>query len=297
MAVVKVSGGSLGVPSNVPAPTFAAKPIVALPITKNAPPKNIEDYCYYIYGQQKIGKTSFTTAFPDTLHFMFEPGGRPYEIFQITPEELSSWAHVVAYIDELYKQKQEGTLAFKTIAIDTVDLMWQLCQDNCCAAIGVKHPHEANDFGQTYDIIKKTFRNEVVRLSSLGCGVIFLTHEVDKEVETRSGNKYQQIVPSSQKQCNLILGKFCDLTGNYFVTDRGERKLLIRPNSDAEAGNRIKGRFLYTDGTPMQEVPMGASEAEAFNNFRDAFNNKFTKPVPKETQVNKTTLTIKKQGA
>lgn len=290
MAVKLLSGASSG---SKPSKKLSAvkKPEVSLPEERTTPPSSIVDYSFLIYGVQKIGKTSFSTNFDDALHFMFEPSGKAFSLFEVQPR---SWLEFVAYLDLLEKKKKAGDLKYKSFVIDTVDLLYSMCSDHVCSLIGIEHPGDINDYGKTWNNIGETFRKQIVRLATLG-GFVALTHEVEKEVETRSGRKYQSITPSAQKRCNLILSKFCDLTGNYYIKDDGERVLRIVPSEDAEAGNRIdtedNPRFRWKGTTePIKEIPMGSSSKEAFENFSKAFANELEKPKPKPVTKKKTSI-------
>lgn len=269
-------------------------PEVSLPTKKTVPPTNIGAFNSYIYGLQKIGKTSFSMMFPNTLHFMFEPSGKAYSIHEVEPK---NWMEFLAYISELEKAKLAGSLTFETFALDTVDLLYGMCSDYVCQAIGVEHPTDANDFGKTWQKVESTFREAMVRLIRVG-GVVALSHETEKEIETRAGNKYQSIVPSAPKKCHLVLSKLFDVTGNYYVNAKGKRVLRITPSNEVEAGNRMgREHFHYPDGTPIIEIPMGNSPEESYENYSKAFANKLDRPksknVKKTTEKKTTTKSFK----
>jgi len=286
MAVKKLNGASESGIGNI-SMASVKKPVVELPTSRTVPPSDVGSFAYFLYGQQKIGKTSFSTYFELALHFMFEPSGKAYELYEVQP---TTWAEFVAYIELLEKHKKAGSLTYKTFIIDTVDLLYQLCSVHVCSLVGVEHPNDAKDFGKTWTKIEVTFRDAIIRLASLG-GFVAISHEVEKEVETRSGRAYQTVIPSAPKKCIQVLAKFCDMTANYHVNDNGERMLRVQSSPDVEAGNRIdtdKAPRFRWKGTSNKiiDIPMGTSPEEAYSNFVRAFNNELEAKEP-STTVNK----------
>lgn len=261
---------------------------VSLPTQKSAGVTSVNEVTMLIYGEQKIGKTSFTAQFKDCLHIMFEPSGKDYELFQVFP---SSWEEFVAYVRELEK----GGHPFKFVALDTIDLAFKMCQDFVCMNAGVDHP-SAGAYGKLYQVIETEFRDVMIRLAKV-CGFIALSHSKDREVKTKSGKEYTTTMPSAGKACNLILAKFCDVTGNYFMDEFGDRWLLIEQTPDTEAGNRLGRHFKYKGTeTQISKIPMGSSPEESYSNFVKAFSNQLEKPLPKPTPSAQATPTKQPTG-
>ena len=273
MAVQKLSSAG-----QTARPAVVTRVKVSLPTALSVPPSDPSAFTHFIYGEQKVGKTSFTMQFPGCLHFMFEPSGKDYKIFQVAP---NSWEEFEAYLELLEEKKREGALEYKTFAIDTVDLCYVMCADAVCRKAGVAHLSDG-DFGKLYHETEEVFRAAMLRLAKLG-GFIALSHSTEKEIETRVGTKYSVIVPSAGKRANLVLAKFCDIIGNYRMTHDGKRELLITPSAEYEAGHRLENHFMHTDGTPVQSIPMGKSAKEAYANYRKAFDNQLPVPEKKST--------------
>lgn len=273
MPVQKVTGqGHSGQPSRI-----KKKYKMELPTKSSGIPQEVNAYTYFIYGVQKIGKTSFTTQFPSCLHIMFEPSGRAYDLFEVQP---NCWEEFIALIESIEEARDNETLDFKTFALDTVDLCYDMCATFVCKQDGVEHLSDGA-FGSLYQRAEVEFRKSVERLAKCG-GFIALSHNKEKEVPSRNGTTYTTMGPSAQKKANLVLAKFCDLTGYYHNDDNGNAVLQVGTSVDVESGNRMKPFFKFTDGTPMQEIQMGSSEEEAYANFNKAFRNEFVRPKPVE---------------
>jgi len=249
-----------------------------LPTSKTRAGQSLTDYAMFIYGEQKIGKTSLTTKFPDALHCFFEPSGTDYELHAIQPK---GWAEFLAYLDLLEKEDHD----FDFFIIDVVDIAYDMCMLWTCQDMNgpsCTYP-PTTDFGKTWKAVKDNFRRTMDRLRRLG-GIIFVSHQKVSTIKEKSGFEYQKVVPSAPAGCAEVLSKWCDLTG-YYSFDGTDRKLFITPEQGYEAGNRMSTRFNYTDGTKMSSINMGNSEGEAFKNFVKAFGNKLEKPKTEKPKV------------
>ena len=246
---------------------------LALPTQKTQLPTDMSEYTAFIYGHQKIGKTSLTAEFPEALHFFFEPSGKDYELYAVEPE---TWADFKGYIELLKKAKAEGELQFKTFVLDVVDLAYEKCLLHICGLQGLTYP-PMNDFGRTWREIKDEFRNTMIDLARLG-GIVCVSHAKEVDIETRGGAKYTVVQPSAPKGCVEVLSKWADLTGYYRSSEDGGRELCITPTPEYEAGNRMESRFKYKDGSQIKAIPMGDSSKEAYENFLSAFRNELEAP-------------------
>lgn len=263
---------------------------VSLPQKKTKPPQALSAYKLFIYGHQKIGKTSLTAQFEDALHFFFEPSGTDYELFAVSPK---SWEEFKDYITLLEEAQEADTLQYKNFVVDVVDLAYEMCLKSVCAESGHDYP-PMNDFGKTWSRIKVEFRDAMIRLANLG-GFIGVSHAKVVSIEGRKGVSYDRIVPTSPNGATEILARWTDLTGYYTTTDDGlSRQLFITPSPNFEAGNRMETRFKHEDGTPIEAIPMGSSAQEAYANLMRAFLNELPKPKADEETKEEPKKTTKK---
>lgn len=265
---------------------------LSLPTERKGVPDGIGEYSLFIYGHQKIGKTSFTTQFDKALHFFFEPSGTDYEIFAVEP---ANWKQFKDYLILLERAKAAGTLEFKTFILDVVDLAYDMCLAHCCGLQGLTYP-PTNDFGKTWKEIKTEFRDTMLRLARLG-GVVCLSHAKEATIELRDGGEYTIYQPSCAKGVSEVLSKWADLTGYYRPNTTGGRELCITPTSEYEAGNRMERRFKFTDGSQIERIDMGSSAVEGFANFMRAFRNELDRPkveAEEATQVSDKSPVTKK---
>lgn len=238
-----------------------------LPTKRSTKSNRFEDYSFLIHGEKKIGKTTMLAQEDNNLFFEYDPQQQALEIYQLP---IRKWSTVQAGVKELEKKKK-----FTTITHDGVDIMYQLCLEHVCEKVGVSHPSEAEDFGATWNSVKREFSRTINRFLHLpGVSCRFIAHSIWREVKSRAG-KVDRLVPTLTNQCEEILVGLVDGWFAYiYVNDR--HVLVIRGNEEVAAGHRINHRFLTPDDRPVREIDLGDSEEEAYERLRLAFDNKQT---------------------
>lgn len=224
------------------------------------------DLTYLIYGERKIGKTSFLSHFPDTYFFMFEPGAKSLKIAQ---NNVPSWDDFLSLIDQL---EEHDDIA--TTVIDTGALAYERCFEHICEKMGIEHPQDIS-YGKAWSAIKQEFNRAHTKLLSMGKGFVVTAHSTVVERETRSGTTFSQTVPDYPSAADKLYTGIIDTIGFYHYHG-SERFLQIRGDDYVLAGTRCEDNFLTPDGEQVYRVPMGNSSKEAFDNFVRAFNNKQT---------------------
>lgn len=241
---------------------------VKLPDKKSVPKSRLEDFVTLLYGEVKVGKTTLLQHHENAFYAMFEAGGKSVATYQ---KPIPSWEYWIAYVKELRKDK-----FFRHVVIDTVDVAARQCVVYVCDKLGIDHPAE-EDYGKGYDMIAAEFqRRMITELTSLGKGVTFVSHAEQKEVKSRSGEKFDRIQPTMSKMARRVIEPSVDIWA-YYCLNGNRRQLHIEGDDLIAAGHRLETRFKYPDGNPIRVIPMGSSSKEAYRNFVDAFNNKLQK--------------------
>jgi hypothetical protein len=232
----------------------------------STPSTKLSEYSLLLFGEKKIGKTSFAAQFPDAMFLMFEPGGKALRIYQAL---VSDWPTFVAYVDEL----EESDGRFTTVVLDTVDLAYDRCFSHVCSELGIDHPNDERDYGKTWGVIENEFIKQLSRLLNMVGGTVFLSHDQLREVTHRDGTQYDRLGPSMPKQASRFLEGVVDIWAYYGYWGR-ERRILIRGDELIGAGCRLEENFRTLSGEPVVTIPGGASAKEAYQNFTKAFRNK-----------------------
>ena len=252
--------------------TKAKALVLTLPTEFNIPSQTLSDYSILIYGAKKIGKTALAARFPDVFIMSLEPGTKA---LRTKARRVPDWDHFVGYVDLL----EAGGHGYKTVVVDTMDLAYKYALQKVCAADMIEHPSENNDFGKTWDRIKEMLYTQVMRLIDLDMGVIFLSHDKEKEVELRDGRTIDRIQPTMANGAMEVVSALVDIIANYAYID-DERILFLDGSQAMFGGCRCEENFIRkggkaaTAGDRITSVSMGKSSRESYDNLLTAFKNK-----------------------
>lgn len=243
---------------------------VQLPTEPNDPSDDISDYTMLLYGAKKIGKTSLAAQFPDALFLATEPGTKSLRVYSMN---VLDWKTLEGAVAALKKDRK-----FKTVVVDTIDLVYDMAFKDVCKRKMIAHPQDENDFGKTWGEIRQQFRGIINQLMTLNKGIIFLSHDTEKEITDREGDKIDRTQPTIPKQGLEEVEGLVDFVGHYgYFGDR--RVLRIDGKEELVAGCRLEEHFIRkggkprTDGDRIKSVPMGNTAQEAYGNLIAAFNN------------------------
>lgn len=224
-----------------------------------------------MYGTKKIGKTTLFRHAGDAFYCMFEPGGKAIEIYQRTITNWSMFRKVVKLLEE----DAAGENKFNPVVIDTTDVAYDCCQDRVCFELGIDHPSDLG-YAKGWHAVKREFVRQIARLAATGKGIVFISHNAEKEVKTRGGT-YEMMAPTMTGSARDVMDKIIDIWVHYDFFGN-ERWLQILGDDHISAGHRLEKRFRYTDGTPIRYIPCGDSSQETWDNFMLGFDNELERP-------------------
>jgi len=241
--------------------------VLTLPKERSTPCDKLQDYSMLLYGEKKIGKTSLASKFKKAFFMLCEPGGKALSLYS---RPVRNWLEFKTYVRLIIKSSE-----FENVVIDTADYSYEYCFDYVCKKMVIDHPSD-EAWGKGWKAVKKEYAAEINKLLHSGKGVIFISHAREEEVEKRGGEKFNRTASTLAGQAKELLEGLVDVWA-YYTYEGDQRVMIIQGDDYIDAGHRIEGRFLYTDGTPIRKIPMGNSKDEAYQNFVDAFENKLTK--------------------
>ena len=205
-----------------------------LPTQKTPPKCTLNSLTALVYGPPKIGKSTFASSAPNALFLATEPGLNALEVFQL---QINSWKEFVEAIDEIAKGQHE----FRTIVVDTLDILYRLCADHVCKRRGVVHESEGAH-GKIYGLIKVELQRELARLANLPYGLILICHSKERDMETKLGQVTKTVPTLSESFREVVVSLvdiilFCDFQVDKDSQGKPTLRRVMRtqahPNYDA----------------------------------------------------------------
>lgn len=213
-----------------------------------------------IYGHWKIGKSTFCSQMDNPLFLATEPGLEALSVYKLA---VPDWNTFLAVCGEIAKGKHE----YKTIVIDTVDILWKCCAEYIRSQAGIQHESDLG-YGKGWEMVKNEFFRALRKLAMLPYGLVLTSHVNLIEVKTQTSvtNKSVPTIPNSGRE--IILGwvdmiLYCETV----LTKEGEKRVIrTQPSEKWEAGDRTENAFnkrKLPDTLPLD-----------FTAFQNAFYNK-----------------------
>lgn len=200
-----------------------------LPIKKSQKVTNLQEYTYFIYGEPKVGKTTFCSNFESALFICTEPGHKFQEIYKVSP---TNWTEFKDIARKLYSSKHD----FKTIVIDTVDNAYTMCKDYVCKQLHINDPSDLG-YGKGFNAVKSEFHSVINGLAQKGFGIIFVSHAQTNEKEVKNVKRSYTDSTLSGSARKVVSG-LCDFIFYCYIDDDGTRKFRTKATPNYNAGDR-----------------------------------------------------------
>ena len=252
------------------------------------PPQRLIDYCFLVYGESAIGKTSTIAEFPGSYVLQLDPKRSGLAIRQSLIPNLT--------ISQLKKQKPvatpwqliEGMItklleddSIEIIFIDNFSLFYEHALRHVCYKQMINDPNEVNDdYGATWRKIADMMTNalNMILYSDKGLGLV--CHAVEKEISL--GTKtIDRIQPDLMKAAFKWVKENTDFA--FYMMMGSDDRRYIRLRNDFKIWTKCvvdvnHRKFDYSDGTEMDKIPCGRSPGETYKGLMTAWDNKFVNP-------------------
>ncbi|MCB2141438.1 ATP-binding protein [bacterium] len=209
-----------------------------LPTAKTPPKRSLSDVSILLYGPSKIGKSTFASQAPDAIFLATEPGLNALEVYQ---QPIRNWGEFLEICAELAK----GEHPFKTVVIDTIDILYRLCADHICQKRGLEHESDGSH-GKIYGLIKNEIYRVLTKLAHLPYGLILISHSQDRDLETRTGTVTRTVPTLSESFRQIVIGLvdlilYCDVQVEQAEdgTRKYRRVVRTKPSPNYDAGDRF----------------------------------------------------------
>jgi hypothetical protein len=135
-----------------------------LPTKKTPATTNPQELSILLYGQPKIGKSTFASRMNNALFLATEQGLNSLDVYQVPILDWESFLSACASI-------ASGKHDYKTIVIDTVDVLFKLCNEYVCKKHSIEHGTDLG-FGKGFSFINNEFQRAINKLASLPYGLV-----------------------------------------------------------------------------------------------------------------------------
>ena len=234
---------------------------------KFIPSSNFHDYVKVLYGDIGVGKTTLALQQENSYALMFDQNDS-FECFQ---DLVGSWEDMIDLVEQLVA----GNHNYSNVIIDGLHIAYEMALDHACKVFDFEHPGNQNDYGASWNKVKKTFISPIRQLLNSSYGLTFICHSVEKDIETKSGRKFIIMQPNLPSQAiDCIIKPYPNVF--YYTMEGHKRFLQIEGDDYITAKNRMEGHFLTTEGERVFKIPMGNSSQEAYRNLVKAYNNQQT---------------------
>lgn len=201
--------------------------------------KDLKSKIIFTAGAPKIGKTTLASKFPNPLFAATEVGTNALN--GIYAQKINKWADFRKFVKELSKPEVKGK--FETIVIDTVDILWDLCEDYILSQNGVTKISDI-PFGGGYGMLAKEFDKKVREIPMMGYGLVLISHSTQVEIESIDGKKSNQFQSTLSKRGKTVVNRMADISGHILpmLNEEGEQeiRLFMRETPLVQAGSRFK---------------------------------------------------------
>ena len=201
--------------------------------------KDLKSKIIFTAGAPKVGKTTLASKFPKPLFAATEVGTNALN--GVYAQKINKWADFRKFVKEL--SKKEVQEKFETIVIDTVDILWDLCEDYVLSANGVTKISDI-PFGGGYGMLAKEFDKKVREIPMMGYGLVLISHSTQVEIESIDGKKSNQFQSTLSKRGKTVVNRMADISGHILpvLNEDGEQeiRLFMRETPLVQAGSRFK---------------------------------------------------------
>lgn len=200
---------------------------------------SFEEHIILLYGPPKIGKSTLAQYLEGVYFLPTEPG---YKWLRARKSYINNWATFRAFVQKMEKSKKKCATV-KIWCVDTVDNLSKFCMQYTCGREGISHPTDM-EWGKGWEAFRDEFTHWIFRLCALSPGAIFISHEKEREVVSRS-MKITKVSPALPGSTYTVINNLADIILNMAWAGKKTKKgtiakrcLYTKPTEVRDAGDR-----------------------------------------------------------
>lgn len=201
----------------------------------------------FLYGQEKVGKTTWAAKIPGALFLSCEDGSGDMEIPTI---KIDTWQGLLDVVVNLI---QTGTGAFRALVLDTASSLEKLCWEHLNTK-GKEESIESAGFGKGYTMAAEEVNRLLWRLNQLReqrqVHIVVLAHALFRTFNDPNGPSYDLWQPALHDKASAAYMRWADVL--LFAAFEATVKVATRKGGAVDAAVTGKGkvtgvaRVLYT---------------------------------------------------
>lgn len=204
---------------------------ITLPTEKHKAKKGWpEQETWLVAGPPKIGKTTFTAQWPETLILSLESGGEDY-VEGAYVQRINNWEE----LQEAYGllRAKANDLPYKTITIDTIDMVNDWAEKQVCEDLGIVQMGEAG-YGADWGAARTKVLGLIKAFSQLPANILVVSHSRWAIVnEVAVGHT----IDLPGKLARFTMAAIDNVL--FILPDKKKkRRIIFQPTEGVEAGSR-----------------------------------------------------------
>ena len=159
-------------------------------------------------------------------------------VYTVKIDNIHTFEHWTAVLNELVEMKKSGTLDFETIAVDNISEL-----ERCILSdLGRQGKNKGVPAQADYQYMQFKLVNSLRYMKSLGVNIVWTAWEDVRQIVSPDGTSYSQLIPKmSLKIVDNICG-LCDVVGKILINKDGEHGILLEATQNIYAKNQIDDR-------------------------------------------------------
>lgn len=249
-----------------------------LPDEPIEPSDDFDDYVKVIYGRKQVGKSSLAASFPNTLVNMTEKGRSGLRIMQWPnwreklrddPSWTLTFEEQKNFLEALVER---GRDKYKQLAIDTIDQLWNICVTKVLTDANVDKLADVGDWGAGWVESNRLMVELLETVTKSGLGLLLVSHVTTGERKSFTDANVKETVPTMDKRAWAWVQERADFVFLYDMIGN-DRIIAVRGDSFIQAGCSPEGRFLDSNGEPINKIKMPDDPTKGYETLLAGFNN------------------------
>lgn len=232
------------------------------------PTRSIKPPRIFMYGEPKVGKSTFANGAPNAIFLDLEGGLDALETSHI---RITSLAKFDEALDALIEQEHD----FKTLVIDSADWLEKLIHEDICsrakASSITDKTNQTTAYGNGYIVSRNMLSRYLAKLDSIrekkNIAIILIAHTIVRKMEQPDTESYDSFVIKMHDKASSLCTEWADILAF------ARQKTLVNPDKKASVGERVlilsdtKYATVGNRYNLPREVPLDWSK------FEEAFSN------------------------